>query len=197
MNRTILITVLFSFFGFVQLAFADTVVLTWTAVGDDGKIGTAYEYDIRYSTTEITSENFYSASRYDRDIIPQPAGSREEVIVDGLIGGTTYYFALKVRDYFGNWSLISNVIQKTACEEGCVGRRGNIDGDPLDRVDIEDLLYLVTYMFFPAEGYQPHCKSEADIDGSGEIDLEDLLYLVDYMFAVPAGAAPEYCPSES
>jgi hypothetical protein len=53
--------------------------------------------------------------------------------------------------------------------------------DPLDQIDISDLVYLVDYMF--TGGPAPTCFEEADMDCSGGIlDIADLVYLVDYMF---------------
>jgi hypothetical protein len=68
----------------------------------------------------------------------------------------------------------------------CDGIRGNVDGDPLDIVDISDLVYLVDFMF--SSGVEPLCWKEANIDGDlvgdyfHQIDISDLVYLVDYMF---------------
>jgi M6 family metalloprotease-like protein len=57
--------------------------------------------------------------------------------------------------------------------------------------NIEDLVYLVTYMF--QTGPEPPCPGEADIDGNGTgPDVADLVYLVTYMFQ--SGPAPAPCP---
>ncbi|MDH3891227.1 MAG: hypothetical protein OEV49_09095 [candidate division Zixibacteria bacterium] len=73
----------------------------------------------------------------------------------------------------------------------CVDIRGNIDGDPLDQIDISDLVYLVDYMF--SGGPEPPCIDETDVDASGGIDISDLVYVVDYMFT--GGPPPGACPS--
>lgn len=70
--------------------------------------------------------------------------------------------------------------------------RGNVDYDPLDIIDITDLVFMVNFMF--CQGYPPACEAEADVDGSTEIDISDLLYLADYMFGSPTGPAPAVCP---
>jgi beta-glucanase (GH16 family) len=82
--------------------------VSWTAPGDDGTTGTATEYDLRRSGSPITAANFSSATRV---LIPAPqaAGTPECRLVTGLSSCTTYYFALKTRDEWGNWSGISNV----------------------------------------------------------------------------------------
>jgi len=88
---------------------SDAVTLTWTAPGDDGNVGTASEYDIRYSTSPITESSFGSATQAAGEPSPQAAGGVESFTVTGLQPGTTYYFALKTADEIPNWSLISNV----------------------------------------------------------------------------------------
>lgn len=47
--------------------------------------------------------------------------------------------------------------------------------------NIEDLVYMVSYMF--SGGPAPICLGEVDIDGNGsDLNIEDLVYLVNYMF---------------
>ena len=74
----------------------------------------------------------------------------------------------------------------------CTDIRGNIDNDPLDVIDISDLVYLVDFMF--TGGLEPTCLEEANVDGDSEklIDISDLVALVDYMFT--NGQAPAICP---
>jgi len=98
-------------------AFAQTsptsIQLTWTAPGDDGTVGTASQYELRYSTATITASNFSSATPWTSMPAPTAAGSSQNVTVTGLSPATTYYFAIKTADNAGNWSTISNVVSKT------------------------------------------------------------------------------------
>lgn len=95
---------------------AGEIVLTWTAPGDDGAVGTAYEYDIRYSTFEflspVISTTVFSFANSVGDFSPIPfplsSGSPQTMTVTGLIPGTTYYFALRTADSVYNWSGLSN-----------------------------------------------------------------------------------------
>jgi hypothetical protein len=84
------------------------VNLTWTAPGDDGSTGQAASYDIRYSTSPITSGNFGSATAVSSPPVPGPSGSSEGLTVT-LRGGATYSFALKAIDDGGNLAPLSNV----------------------------------------------------------------------------------------
>jgi hypothetical protein len=83
--------------------------LTWTAVGEDGTIGQAALYDLRYSTSEITEANFASATQATGLPAPKLAGQQESFTILNLSHNTTYYVAIKTRDNRSNWSALSNV----------------------------------------------------------------------------------------
>ena len=85
-----------------------SVRLTWTAPGADGAVGTATAYDLRYALEPPTQATWSSATPVPGVPTPSPAGSAESVVVDSLVGGTTYYFALRAVDAQSNWSELSN-----------------------------------------------------------------------------------------
>jgi hypothetical protein len=103
---------------------AGQITISWTASGDDGGAGRATRYDLRRSSSPITSSNFASATAVTGVPAPQPAGTREYFTVSGLTVGNTYYFAMKVGDESNNWSTMSNVIQKV------VNTTVAVDNDP-------------------------------------------------------------------
>ncbi len=82
----------------------------------------------------------------------------------------------------------------------CVDIRGNVDGidGPAGPIDVNDLTYLVDYLFGSPTGPQPPCPDEGNVDGidgpAGPIDVNDLTYLVDYLFGSPTGPQPPACP---
>jgi len=96
----------------------------------------------------------------------------------------------------GSFTILDESTEAAGC---CVGIRGNVDSDPVNAIDISDLVYLVDYMF--TGGPAPACPEEANIDGSccanppgeslSDIDISDLVYLVDYMFN--GGPPPPAC----
>lgn len=88
-----------------------SLVLSWTAPGDDGGTGRAKIYDLRYSTTPLNDANFRTARVVPGLPAPGPAGTAQSAIVDGLLDNTVYYFALKTGDDSGNWSPLSNVVR--------------------------------------------------------------------------------------
>lgn len=90
-----------------------TATLEFTAPGDDGKIGAASRYDVRYSTGPINGSNFDSANPANITKAPNVAGTKEQVTISGLDGGVEYFFAIKVLDEVGNASKLSNVVSGT------------------------------------------------------------------------------------
>jgi len=94
-----------------QGAGADSVVLQWTAPGDDGTIGTATVYHMRKSTGPITAGNWAAAEVVSGMPAPLLSGTRQTVVVRGLSRDTTYYFAIRAEDDNGNLATISNLVQ--------------------------------------------------------------------------------------
>jgi len=103
-----------------------TVVLGWTAPGNDGNFGQAASYDIRYSTSTITDTNWTLATQAIGVPAPLPAGTVQLFTVDGLSSSTTYYFALKTQDYASppNVSELSNIASAKTSSSGGNGGGG-------------------------------------------------------------------------
>ena len=83
--------------------------LTWTAPGDDGIIGTASTYIIKYSTKNFnyTSWNMpwvHSVTGLASGSPPAPHvyGTTENKLISGLVNETTYWFVLEAIDDRGN-----------------------------------------------------------------------------------------------
>lgn len=90
-----------------------SVTLSWVATGDDSLSGTATSYDVRYSTSPITSANWASATQASGEPAPAAPGTTQTFKVNGLSRQTQYYFAAKVADEAGNTSALSNVLSVT------------------------------------------------------------------------------------
>lgn len=88
-----------------------TITLTWTAPQDAADF--VSEYDLRYSTSPITIDNFDDATRVEGLPAPSPPGTTEEFTVTRLPGGKTVYFAIRSYDFAGNSSPLSNVVSET------------------------------------------------------------------------------------
>jgi hypothetical protein len=96
---------------------ANSATLTWTAPGDDGNIGQADVYDIRYNTVSITNANWGQCTPINNEPDPQVGGSAETVTISGLTEGVTYYFAIKTYDEVPNYSYLSNIATCTTENE--------------------------------------------------------------------------------
>jgi hypothetical protein len=89
------------------------LILNWTTPGDDGMLGRATAYDLRWSTSPIDASNFSSATPVPVQPVPGAAGSAQSYVMLGLTPSTVYYFALRTRDEANNWSALSNVANPT------------------------------------------------------------------------------------
>jgi len=178
------------------VALAGSVTLNWTAPGDDGYTGTAAEYDLRYSTGKISSQSWQEITRVQGVMAPAEAGLRESFTVDGLDDDTSYFFAIRTRDEAGNWSAISNIAVRAVCPHGCLGIRGNVNGDPYESINVSDLQYLIDHLFAIPSGPMPICPLEANSNGDDEekINISDVNYLIDFLFGLPTGPEPPPCP---
>lgn len=77
--------------------------------------------------------------------------------------------------------------RNTGC---CLGISGDINDSGAELPTLEDLVYLVTFMF--QGGPEPVCIAEANVSGvNNRLDIQDALYLVYYLYA--NGAAPKEC----
>lgn len=91
-------------------ATASSILVGWTAPGDDAATGAAASYDLRYSTSPIaTAADFNAATQVAGEPTPAVAGTSQSMTVSGLAASTTYYFALKSQDEVSNVSAMSNV----------------------------------------------------------------------------------------
>jgi subtilisin family serine protease len=99
----------------------NSIVLQWTTTGASGSEGAASFYDLRYSSTPLTEENFASATRVTKMPRPLLSGAVQEFEVTDLAHSTVYYFAIKAGDFFGNISGLSNVINSETLEPPIIG----------------------------------------------------------------------------
>lgn len=79
----------------------------WTATGDDSLTGTAFQYDVRASSSPIDEGNFAFATPVTG--VPAPAETGTVQSFSATIDSTQCYLAMKVMDDAGNWSALSNL----------------------------------------------------------------------------------------
>jgi subtilisin family serine protease len=93
---------------------AGALRVRWSAPGDDGNLGAASSYDLRWSTSPIQAGNFLAANPIPSIPVPAAAGSPQSAVVSGLADETSYHVALRSADDVGNLSEISTALGKTA-----------------------------------------------------------------------------------
>ncbi len=135
------------------------VPLVWNAPGDDGNNGQADHYDIRYSQSEITEDNWDAVTTIDNEPDPKPAPGIETVVVTGLGSNTTYHFALKTYDEAGNVSELSNdVSAKTQFEYQPPAAINDLSAHAVTANE-----YLLTWTAPGDDGIQPGTAARYDI----------------------------------
>ncbi|MCK5832922.1 T9SS type A sorting domain-containing protein [bacterium] len=89
----------------------DGFTIFWDAPGDDGNIGTADNYDFRLSTFAFLAGDFETMPEVVAGVpIPEVAGSRQTLIINGLTPDTDYWIAGKASDEVLNDGPVSNII---------------------------------------------------------------------------------------
>ena len=58
---------------------------------------------------------------------------------------------------------------------------GYADADRSDEVDIDDVVFLISYIF--SGGPAPLSYGSGDADCSGDVDIDDVVYLIAYIFS--------------
>jgi formylglycine-generating enzyme required for sulfatase activity len=138
-----------------------SIELVWTAPGDDGFVGQASVYDIRYSPSTITPESWETAQECTGEPVPRVAGEPDTFIVSGLLEDTVYDFALKTGDEVPIWSDLSNLATgQTLVSVDIVLVGGSVS--PTEASADSPITFRVTYM--SAGGYAP-VTMEVVIDG--------------------------------
>ncbi len=87
-------------------------MLKWTSQGDNDTLEIADHYDIRYAEAPLTDDNWPQAVAIMDTLIPKPSwpGHTEDLILDGLLPETHYYFGIRTVDEANNIASLSNVL---------------------------------------------------------------------------------------
>src|SRR6267142_4729784 len=82
-----------------QTSADSSIVLQWTAPGDDGIVGRASSYDLRYRTVNVTGTDtlswWNSATQAAGEPAPGVAGVTDSLRIRGLQPLTTYYVIVR------------------------------------------------------------------------------------------------------
>jgi uncharacterized protein (TIGR02145 family) len=88
--------------------------LKWTATGNDGEVGKAYKYDIRFAYEPITSEGIYfTAFLIEEFPYPSMSGEQDSLIINlanlaDITQHENIYFSIKAEDEMQNRGGLSN-----------------------------------------------------------------------------------------
>ncbi len=133
-----------------------TVVVSWTAPGDDGAQGTVTEYLLRYGTEEVTTDTWDQTPATILNLVPQTAGLREACVLPMPNPGVPYFFAVRARDEAGNPGPISNSAVARSCQ-------ADRDGDGMSDA------WELTYQFNPDDP----SDAGGDVDGDGLTNAQE------------------------
>lgn len=158
---------------------SDSFQLQWTAPGDDGNIGTAASYDLRYSLDFMTSTNFNKALSIANPIPPSLAGSIERMDVPVFTTGRRAAWADQdvdgLTDYMESILFNSNPTNDDTDGDGYPDGTENYCGYPLldptpARVDYDGdgLIDEKEIFFFNTDPLSP------DTDDDGFSDLIEI-----------------------
>ncbi|MCE9667297.1 lamin tail domain-containing protein [Myxococcus stipitatus] len=92
---------------------ADSVTVTWVAVGDDGTEGTATSQELRYSAQPITTPAEFQAATPVSMGAPAAPGTTETATLIGLSATQTYHVVLAVTDNQGNTAYSNDLAVST------------------------------------------------------------------------------------
>jgi hypothetical protein len=136
-----------------------SVVLSWTAPGDDGSDGQTVRYHVLFDTQPITEQAVESCMELPMRDAPLPAGQAEQHAFEMPDPDVYYYFAVQAEDEAGNRGLLSNVatarsyVQDTDGDglpdqwELAFGLDPNAPGDEMLDPDGDGLINLLEYRY--------------------------------------------------
>lgn len=154
------------------------IKLQWTAPGDDLDVGTAHEYDLRYSTGWISNTNWSLATQVDGEPSPLPAGRLQECCVAGLATGVKYYVAIKTADEVYNWSPLSKIFSYTASDY--TYKCGDVNDDGV--ANLADVTALVDFVYLGGQPPQPIKRGNIDGDPYEKLNLTDIASLIGQIY---------------
>jgi hypothetical protein len=111
----------------------NTVSLSWTDVQLNGLLGNITGYDLRFSSQQLTAQNFYDNARYPIPFLPGDSGTVQSITIPNFESDKTWYFALKVEGdipnsnptLFGGSPVactpVSNIVDATTNSSSYVG----------------------------------------------------------------------------
>ncbi|HDG68466.1 MAG TPA: hypothetical protein ENG11_04905, partial [candidate division Zixibacteria bacterium] len=143
-----------------------SVTVGWLAPGDDGNEGVCDHYEFRYADFELDEDNFATGTLISDVPAPAPAGTEQEVTIDGLEQATQYWVAAYAYDDAGNRSPLTVLSFVT---DTCVSP------DTTDTIPPARITTLSCENFSP-EGIQLTWMAPGDDDFDGRVAMYEIRY---------------------
>jgi len=159
----------------------------WGYPGDDLTL-TVYGFFTEFGGTDSTLVDLRGPSSvartFDSDVFGPQMLEAQITLKNSYTGSDLEpgYYDLWVEDWqLVQWWTVHDLFE--------VRQRPNVcgDADASGTVDIDDVVYLISYIF--GGGPEPNPVASGEVDCSGAIDIDDVVYLIAYIFQ----GGPEPC----
>jgi hypothetical protein len=158
------------------------IVVYWTAPGDDGNVGRASRYEVRFWGANFgpidNDWKWRRATVAGGAPTPSLAGNTDSIVVGGLDYGAQYYFCIRAYDEVDNESPLSLSVVFSAGDTNTSGIRPG-DANNNGEVRGNDVLFLVAY--FRGDNPPPYPYLNGDANGDCSVDPSDVMYLIRYL----------------
>lgn len=135
------------------------VALLWTAAGNNGALGAALSYVVKYSPNPITNQTeFDNATTFPQSWTPEPPGESENHTVTGLASGQTYYFAVEAVDGVPLQASMSNNPVSAMAKPSIPPVASDLAITPPDPETGDDL--VGSYTYYDEEGHPESGSTE-------------------------------------
>ena len=146
-----------------------SVVMTWYAPGDDGHIGQAAGFQMRYATAPITTEEEWNTATAVTDLdVPGVMGTEHTAVVGDLEGDTEYYFSARATDDVGLMSAITAGTTVTTFPVGTF--LSNLSVTPEYGDVAQTYTYEVTY-----------ADTEGDVPVTHDLEIDGMSHAMSYI----------------
>jgi len=110
----------------------NSLMLRWTASGEDGDRGVARGYELRYSTAPLDASNVEQAARAANLPAPAAPGTTQHYLLPGLSAGSQYHVALYSVDNAGNSSPLALVsgVRTLSESQPAIALSDDVEGTP-------------------------------------------------------------------
>lgn len=148
--------------------------LEWTVPGEYVGEEPISGYLVRYSTFPVGSDpqtwwDNAEACNGDEFFNYVVGGKDSLQVATDVLCHPEVFFAIKGLDDHPNYSDISNIVHYVC---------GDASGD--EEVDVDDVVYLISYLF--RNGNPPEPMAEGDVNCDGGVEVGDVVCLINYLF---------------